>query len=179
MQHVAVLGGDEQVLAAACEGDQASFERLIEPHLAIGYRLAVAMLNDSGLAEDTLQESTLRAWRSIRHLRSSDRIRSWFLSIVANRCRSLRRASWWSVIRLSELRAGLPSPAEEVDRHEDLSRAFDRLSAEDRAAVYLRFYEEFSSAEVGAALRIPPAAARMRIHRALRRMRVDLAEEDL
>jgi len=179
VQQIAVLGGDEKVLAAARTGDQASFGRLIEPHIAVGYRLAAAILLDAGQAEDAVQEASLRAWRSIGQLRSGAQVRSWFLTIVANRSRSMRGTRWWSVIRLPESRLGLPSPAEAVDRREDLSKALGRLSPDERAAVFLRFYEDMTSREVGEALGITATAARSRIHRALQRLRVDLAEEEL
>jgi RNA polymerase sigma-70 factor, ECF subfamily len=179
VQQVAVLGGDDKLLAAAREGDQACFQRLIEPHIAVGYRLAATILNDPGHAEDAVQEATLRAWRSIRQLRSSDHARAWFLSIVANRSRSLRGTRWWSVIRLPETWSESPSPADTADQRQDLSRAIGRLSVDERAAVLLRFYEDMNSREVGEALGITATAARSRIHRALQRLRVDLAEEDL
>lgn len=178
MQQVAVLG-EEKLLADARGGDKTSFERLIEPHLAIGYRLAATMLNDQGQAEDAMQEATLRAWRSIRQLRSSSQIRGWFLSIVANRCRSMRGVRWWSVVRLAEPLRRLPSPAEAVNRREDLLMALRRLGPDERAAVLLRFYEDMNSREVGQALGITASAARSRIHRALQRLRVHLAEEEL
>jgi RNA polymerase sigma-70 factor, ECF subfamily len=179
VQPVAVLGGAEELLVAARGGDQASFERLIEPQIGIGYRLAAAMLNDRSLAEDAVQEATLRAWRSMGQLRDASRVRGWFLSIVANRSRSIRHVRWWSVIRLRDAAAGLPSPADTVDQREDLARALGRLSPNERAAVLLRFYEGMSSREVGETLGITATGARSRIHRALRRLRVDLAEEEL
>jgi RNA polymerase sigma-70 factor, ECF subfamily len=179
VQQTAVLSGDEKLLASARTGDQASFERLIVPHIAVGYRLAAAMLNDASQGEDAVQEATLRAWRSIGQLRSGAQIRAWFLTIVANRCRSMRGARWWSVIRTPETQSGLPSPADAADRREDLSRALGRLNPEERAAVFLRFYEDMNSSEVGEALGITATAARSRIHRALQRLRVDLAEEEL
>ncbi len=178
MQQIAIPG-EEKLLAAARTGDQASFERLIEPHIATGYRLAAAMLNDAGQAEDAVQEATLRAWRSIGQLRSSARVKSWFLSIVANRSRSIRGTRWWSVIRLPAPFWRLPSPADAVERSEDLAMALSRLSPDDRAAVLLRFYEDMSSREIGMALGITATAVRSRIRRALQRLRVDLAEEEL
>ena len=179
MQQIAVRGGDETLLAAAQAGDQACFERLIEPHIAVGYRLAAAMLSDADQAEDAVQDATLRAWRSIGQLRSSAQVRGWFLTIVANRSRSMRSTRWWSVIRLPETRFGLPSPADATDRRHDLLTALGRLRWDERAAVFLRFYEDMNSREVGEALGITATAARSRIHRALQRLRVDLAEEDL
>lgn len=50
MQQIAVLGIDDGLLTAARSGDQAAFERLIAAHIAVGHRLAAAMLNDSGQA---------------------------------------------------------------------------------------------------------------------------------
>ena len=179
MQRVAVLGGDDHLLAAARQGDKASFERLIEPQIALGYRLAAAMLDDASLAEDAVQEATFRAWRAIGQLRSAAQTRSWFLAIVANRSRSMRRTRWWSLIRTPEINSPLPSPADAVDQREDLSRAIARLTADDRAAIFLRFYEDMDSPQVGEALGISASAARSRIHRALRRLRIDLAQEEL
>jgi RNA polymerase sigma-70 factor, ECF subfamily len=178
VQPVAVLGGDDKLLVAARTGNQACFERLIEPHIAVGYRLAAAILNDPAQAEDAVQEATLRAWRSIGQLRSGAQIKGWFLTIVANRCRSMRGARWWSVIRLPEARLGFRSPADAVDQREDLTKALSRLSPKERAAVFLRYYEDMNSSEVAEALGITASGARTRIHRALRRLRVDLAEEE-
>jgi RNA polymerase sigma factor (sigma-70 family) len=137
------------------------------------------MLNDPGQAEDVLQEATFRAWRGVKRLRSSAHVRPWFLSIVANRSRSLRRTRWWSVTLTPNARSEDASPADAADARADLLRALRRLSPEERAAVFLRFFEDMSSREVGEALGISAAGARSRIQRALRRLRVDLAEEEL
>jgi RNA polymerase sigma factor (sigma-70 family) len=80
---------------------------------------------------------------------------------------------------LPEARLGFQSPADTVDQREDLTKALGRLRPEERAAVFLRFYEDLNSTEVAEALGITATAARTRIHRALRRLRVDLAEEGL
>lgn len=178
MQQVAVLGVDDALLTAARGGDQAAFERLITPHIAAGHRLAAAILNDSGHAEDCVQEALQRAWRSMRQLRSGASTRVWFLAIVGNRARSMKRTRWWSVVRLPDA-SGSTNPADTVAEHEDLTQALARLSPEERAAVHLYFYEDLKSHEVGAALGITASAARSRIHRALRQLRIDLTEEVL
>ena len=106
-------------------------------------------------------------------------MKSWFLTIVANRSRSLLSSRWWSVIRMPGLHSQMQSPADVAVQREDLQQALGRLSPDDRAAVFLRFYEDMTSREVGDALGISDTAARSRIHRALRRLRVDLSEEEL
>lgn len=167
----------DQLLVAARAGDQDSFARLIEPYIAPGYRLAVSMLNDPGHAEDVLQEATLRAWRAVGKLSASSRMGPWFLSIVANRSRSVRGARWWSVVRLPLANANASSSTEAADQRTDLISALHRLSPDERAAIYLRFFEDMNSEEVGEVLGISGAGARSRIHRALKKMRVDRALE--
>ena len=168
---IATVGADEQLLAAARTGDQDSFARLIEPQIAAGYRLAVSMLSDPGQAEDVVQEATFRAWRAVGQLSSSSRLRPWFLSIVANRCRTIRRTRWWSVLLVPLSEANIPTSVDATDGHEDLLRALRRLSPDERAAVFLRFYEDMNSREVGEVLGISATAVRSRLHRALRRLR--------
>ncbi|HLQ60269.1 MAG TPA: sigma-70 family RNA polymerase sigma factor, partial [Candidatus Acidoferrales bacterium] len=80
---------------------------------------------------------------------------------------------------LAKPEAALPGPAEGSDRHADLVSALRRLRPEERAAIFLRFYEDMTSREVGDALGLTATGARSRIHRALRRLRIELTEEEL
>jgi len=61
----------------------------------------------------------------------------------------------------------------------ELVDALRRLNADERAAIFLRFYEDMNSREVGQALGISAAGARSRIRRGLRRLRVELSEVEL
>jgi RNA polymerase sigma-70 factor (ECF subfamily) len=59
----------------------------------------------------------------------------------------------------------------------DVERALLGLSVKDRAAIFLRFYEDLTLREVAGVLGISMTAARSRVHRALRRMRLQLEPE--
>ena len=179
MQSLASSDADERLLASARAGDATSFERLIGPHIGAGYRLAAAMLNDPAAAEDAVQEATLHAWRAVSRLRPGSRLRPWFLTIVANQSRSMRRTRWWSVVRLPQPRPHALAATDAADRRMELVDALRRLNADERAAIFLRFYEDMNSREVGQALGISAAGARSRIRRGLRRLRVELSEVEL
>src|SRR5215467_12613169 len=92
-----------ELLERSLAGDRIAFERLFRPVYDDGFRLAVAMLSDASLAEDAVQEALLKAWRKLHTFRSGCDVRPWFLTIVANQCRSLRRGRWWSVQRMAEV----------------------------------------------------------------------------
>ena len=155
------------------------FDDLVGPYLEPGYRLAVTLLSDPTEAHDAVQEAAAKAWRSLDRLRDPSQARAWFLSIVANHCRSTMRKHWWS-------RGRNPLPSERAEWREDsvvrsldIEAAMRRLSADDRAILQLRFYMDMPLEEVARVLGLGTAAARSRLYRAARRLRPELTEEDL
>lgn len=169
---------DDRVLREAATGDEIAFRGLIDPHLEPGFRLAVAMLQNPDEAEDAIQEAVLAAWRAIGRLRPESNVRAWFMTIVANRCRSMRRRRWWGVIRQADPpeRPDCTDPIDGIPDLIDLRRRLRALDADDRAILVLRYYEDLSLGEVASTLGISTTAARSRIHRALKRLRPGLEE---
>lgn len=167
----------DALVASAGRGDEGAFDALIGPHVDVAFRLAVTILHDRAEAEDAVQEATLKAWRAIGRLRPGSNVRAWFLTIVANQCRSQRRGRWWSLVRLADTeRHGSAAADDVVVARTDLARALARLSADDRLAVYLRYYEDLPLDEVAAVSGISLAAARSRVSRAVGRLRLQLEE---
>jgi len=167
----AVLEPPFDALARAGQGDADAFTSLIEPLLDPAYRLAAVMLNDRSTAEDAVQEASVKAWRKLRQLRgNAQALRPWFLSIVANECRMIRRGRWWSVVRMPDIHR--ESAADETNT--DLRRALRRLNAEERLPLVLHFYLDLPLDEIARTIRTSPSAARSRIYRAAKKLRADL-----
>jgi RNA polymerase sigma-70 factor (ECF subfamily) len=166
-----------QVLSRALEGDSDSFTRLIEPLLDPAYRLAAVMLADRTAAEDAVQEAAVKAWRKLRQFRGdATALRPWFLSIVANECRMLRRGRWWSVLKFPDVRESEP---EAPETYTDLRRALLRLSPDERLPLVLHFYLDLPLDEVARTLGVSSSAAKSRIYRAAKRLRSDLTMEEV
>lgn len=164
-------------MARAMQGDADSFGLLIEPLLDPAYRLAAVMLADRGAAEDAVQEASIKAWRKLRQFRGDiASLRAWFLSIVANECRMMRRTRWWSVVKSADIH--LSSPAEEPGSS-DLREALLRLRPDERLPLVLHFYLDLPLDEVARTLGVSPAAAKSRIYRAAKRLRSDLVLEEV
>jgi len=149
-----------------------AFMDAIDPLLPMAYRLARGLLRNHSEAEDILQEAMLKAWNYRRSLRARSSIRPWFLAIVANQCRQTLRGRWWSVIRQPDLSSMDPHPTgSEPADVESLKQGLLKLRYRDRLILVLRFYLDLSFQDVAATLHISPAAARVRTHRALARLR--------
>jgi RNA polymerase sigma-70 factor, ECF subfamily len=130
--HATSVPAGGTLLERAQAGDETAFRILAEPFVDIGYRLAFAMLRQREAAEDAVQEATLLAWRRLRQLRDEAGLRTWYLTIVANQCRTQTRGRWWGVLRFAE---PLPSsrPADDDTDHAgvtDLRRSVERLRLE-------------------------------------------------
>lgn len=161
-------------IGQAAADREADFDALVGPLTEPAFKLAVVFLRDPHEAEDAVQEATLKAWRSLDRLRDERAARAWFLSIVANQCRSMRRGRWWSVLRVeSPRRDEVENPP---DDRLDLSREMSRLPATDRAALFLFFYVDLPLAEVARVLKVSPQAAKSRVHRAIRKLRLGMVE---
>lgn len=155
------------------------FQSVLQPLLRPGYQLAVAMLGDQGMAEDAVQEAAVKAWRKLGSLRDRSALESWFLSIVANQCRSLRRGRWRSVLRLPELTSRDARGEVGIEAAVDLRRALDRLAPEERLALYLHFYRDLTYEEAGRVMGVSMTAARSRIVRATHKLRPSLDPQEV
>ena len=165
-----------ELISAAAGGDEGAFDALVGPLIEPGYKLATVMLRDSEEARDVVQEACLIAWRKLVHLRTEGGLRSWFLAIVANKCRTRRRTRWWSVIMLPSIRVEPDLSHSDPDSDLDLDRELRKLSATERAALLLFFYMDLPLVEVARVLKVSPHAAKSRVHRAVVKLRMSMVE---
>jgi RNA polymerase sigma-70 factor (ECF subfamily) len=130
------------------------------------------MLRNEPEAEDAVQESVFKAWRSFGRFRRDAELRPWLFTIVANECRRQRRSPWWNVIKRPEpVEAQAPNTPHHLAA-EDLRFALYQLPHDQRLAVILRYYLDLPFKEVGQTLGISTKAAKSRTYRALERLRL-------
>ena len=152
-----------------------TFDDLLERALDPAFRLAMTMLNDRTAAEDAVQEAALKAWRHRARFRPGAELRPWFLAIVANECRSARRARWWRVARFPEVW----SDRREVRSEDqlDLAAGLERLPYRHLLVLSLYYHLDLPIDEVARVLGCTENAARQRVHRALVALRPAVALE--
>lgn len=160
---------EEDLIRSARDGDGAAFADLVRPLYATAYRVAFALLHDSGEAEDAVQEAAFKAWKNLETVRSGAPLRPWFLAIVANQCRSVRRKSWWSLQPLEVASGSYEGP--DSDARIDLRRALGNIDQDQRLVLVLRYYLDMPYEEIAQVMGITAKAARTRVERALHRLR--------
>lgn len=157
----------------------------IEQELDRAYRLSRAILLDDREAEDTVQDACLIAWQRCGSLRDPDRFVPWFERILINGCRDRLRRRQRQRVRAIALQAawagkGSGSDPAEATSSQDrgLDTAFDRLDADHRLVVLLRFWQDLTLDEIADRLDVPLGTVKSRLHYALRTLRTTLEATD-
>ena len=171
---------EAELVADARRGDHEAYRLLVRRYEALAFRTAYAITGSAVEAEDAAQEGFLKAYQALGRFRSGAPLRPWLLRIIANEARSRRRASLRRE-RLSRRLASASEPTSTVeadalasDEHRRLFAAVDALGADDRLAILARFIFELSEEETAAVLGVRRGTAKMRVFRALRRLRAAL-----
>jgi RNA polymerase sigma-70 factor (ECF subfamily) len=172
--------GDEQLLAAARQGDADALETLILRYQPRIYRFGLKMCGDIEDARDVVQESLLAMARTIRSFRGDASVSTWLYTIARRFCiRKHRRSKFapqWeesldavAAGRLADASDPAPDPEQRVAAREidaALSAAIDALDDGQREVLVLRDMEGLSAPEVAEALGLSVDAVKSRLHRA-------------
>ncbi|MEM8886318.1 MAG: sigma-70 family RNA polymerase sigma factor, partial [Planctomycetota bacterium] len=130
---------------------------------------------DAQLAVDVVQETWVAALENPP--REAGAVRSWLRTTVRNLAHHRRRTEDRRSAR--ELRAARPEAVADdalsrFERQQELGRLVLALDEPDRTAVLLRFFEELEYEEIGRRTGVTAGTARVRVHRAVGRLRARL-----
>lgn len=153
----------------------AHFDRAIEAEIPLLRRMAQRLAATAEDAEDLVQSTVMHALRS-HALFDGNHIRSWLITIMRNRQRSL-----WRRMRLvreepEALEETLTEPGFWTKVHdrlesEEIVRALDELAEPLRLAVLLCDVEEMTYEEAAKAMAVPIGTVRSRVFRGRRQLR--------
>ncbi len=167
---------ERELVERARNGDREAFGDLVWRYQDTVYTLATRLVGPD-LAADVAQEALIRAWRAMPRFRGDAAFATWLHRITVNTAWTLRRRSTrHQTQQLDEaiVDTGLaPERAGELaELRIGIRRAIGELSAGQRAVVVLRDVHGWSNAEVAHELGITQTTAKVRLHRARRRLRV-------
>ena len=167
-----------ELVERARGGDRHAFAELIRESGARLDATARLILRDPELAQDAVQDTLIRAWRSLPGLRDPDAFDHWLHTLVAHACLELIRKRKRRVIEVELSSADDPStldPSAVIANRDQLERALDRLEPEIRAVVVLYYYLDLPLARIADVLGIPVGTVKSRLHRSLGLMRSTMA----
>ena len=162
-------------------GDSAAFDALVRATYAEAFTLAIRLMGNEEDAQDVVQDAYLRAFRGLKRFRGDAKFTTWLYRIVANCAATAhgKRARH----RHDEL---VEETSVAVDEHPDrdperratnasdrdrINKALEALPEKLRMVVVLRDVYDLPHDAIAAELGITETAAKVRLHRARRKLR--------
>jgi RNA polymerase sigma-70 factor (ECF subfamily) len=164
--------GDAECIRRVLAGDSAAFAGLVTRYRDRLGRYAVRMLGSQADAEDAVQETFVRAYRSLGRCTDPDRFGAWVFGIMVNRCRTIgaqraRRERVHVADEAAVLRAATTDdPAGRQALREAITDALARIPAMLREAFLLKYVEDLSYDEMAEVTGASVPALKMRVLRA-------------
>jgi len=175
---------DVDLLERIRKDDPRAFDLFVERYGNRLYGFSVRMCGEREDARDTVQETLLQAFLSLKDLKEPKALRSWLYRVASNACLMKRRKGKFEPDRELSLEELMPKggngpaaeipdrselPEDEVVREEArqaVRRAIESLPAHYRVVLVMRDMEQLSTREVSEALDLPETTVKMRLHRA-------------
>jgi RNA polymerase sigma-70 factor, ECF subfamily len=161
-------------IGARLPGANSPITRLFESLRPDLLRFAQWLARDRAIAEDIVQESLLRAWRSRDALKDPGAARPWLLTIIRRehaRLYERKRLELVPLEEVTETRAESAS-AEAEDDLFALRHAIMKLPLEYREPLVLQVLGGFSTEEIAQELKLSPSAVLTRLFRARNKLRI-------
>jgi len=151
------------------------------------YRLVLRIVRDTGIAEDLVQETFLRAWNRAGGFDSKRGAAGpWLLAIARNRALDYLRSQSRHGANTMELNetehpaqfVDFPAEALNFDLARQIKRALEQLTADQRAAIELAYFQGMSQSEIAEHMGQPLGTVKTWMRRAMLRMRESLGSEN-
>jgi len=174
---------DGDVVVRLQRREPQALAQLYDRYSGMVYRLALRIVRDSGIAEDLVQETFLRAWNRAGAFDSErGAVGPWLLAIARNRALDYLRAQsrrGGNTIELNETEhptrfIDFPVEALNFDLARQLKRAMEQLSADQRLALELAYFEGMSQSEIAERMGQPLGTVKTWMRRAMLQMRDSL-----
>jgi RNA polymerase sigma-70 factor (ECF subfamily) len=171
--------------------ENGDFDAIVHLYWARVFRFAVASLRDRDAAEALTQDCFLHAYKAWERFRGEASMQTWLMRIAVNLVRDAsrnRRLQFWKRVRMGDsesisayVRDGRLSPEAEALQREQVAgvwKATAGLPERQKTVFLLRFAQDMTLLEIGAATGLSENAVKVHLYRALRSVRTHLGRPE-
>lgn len=173
-----------RLISDCIAGNQAAIEVLIRQYETGVFKLALSILGEEAEAYEVTQETFISALKSLHTYQEKSSFKAWLYTIALNHSRShLRKrkvmdrlkATLGSILQIENQKH--PTPEDDVVKTEKETvvwNEINRLDERHRTVVILRYFHEFSVAEIAVIMSSNEGTIHSRLHTAREKLRVTL-----
>jgi RNA polymerase sigma-70 factor (ECF subfamily) len=177
---------EAELVGSAKSGDRQAFDELVRRTFVDTFTLARRLTGNEEDARDVVQDAYLRAWKGIGKFRGDAAFSTWLYRITANAAassvqRGRRHRAEPFADDFEPVDTGaeqmITQGAESAETLDRIADALDELPAKLRSVVVLKDVYGLSHEAIAEELGISVSAAKVRLHRARRKLRDVLYDE--
>lgn len=139
------------------------------------YRIAYAHVKNEDDAKEIVQESVYKAFLNIKKLKDVDSFQGWITRILVNTSMDfIKKIKKFTLVGEETL---LNYPSKE-NNYLELYEAIDTLQGMDKTVIILKYFEDYRIKDIGSILKISESKVKNHIHGGLKKLRIELQEEN-
>lgn len=177
---------ESSIVRAVLNGDSTAFANLVELYQEKLYQLAYRMLYNRQEAEDVVQETFLRVFKSLANYDESMKFSTWIYRIATNLCIDQLRKKRGNISLDAEvhdedgidgyaqLQSAEPLPEEELimsEMQRSIQQAIQEMPVSYRSVTILKYLHDLSLQEISEILELPVSTIKTRLHRGREHLR--------
>ena len=154
---------------------EAIIRQMVETHQTPLMRLCYLYLHDVQLAEDAVQETFIKAARTLDKFRGEASMKTWLTSIAMRTCCDMRRSFWFRRMDRRVPPEMLPDPVQSpLEEETALTVAVMNLPQKEREVILLYYYQDMNVNEIARTLGVTQPTVSYRLKRAREKLRQEL-----
>ena len=154
---------------------ETTIRQMIDENQTALLRMCYLYLHDVQLAEDSVQETFIKAVRAWDAFRGESAVRTWLTRIAIRTCMDMRRGFWFRRVDRSVTPDMLPDRAQEAEEDESaLTLAVMNLPKKEREVTLLYYYQDMTMNEIAETLGVTQPTVSYRLRRAKEKLRTEL-----
>ncbi len=155
------------------KGDSDAFSKLVKMYEKDLYRVAIAMVKNNEDASDCIQDSILKAYKSIGKLKKEEYFKTWLIKILINNCKDTisKEKKFTSLLQVSK-----EAFYEENLEYIEIQEVIDNLDEDLKVLIILYYYEDMSIKDISESLGISEGTIKSRMSRARSKLKSMLNE---
>lgn len=163
---------NKEIIERAKEGDREAMSEIFEIYKNYVARSAYIMLGKSEGAEDITENVFFKVFTNLKSFDIEKDFKPWLSRIILNETRNYIGKNKVTILNGSKDLELFEAP-NILNREEimDIKEGLKKLSTTEREIITLRYYQELTADEISRILRIPKNTIKVKIHRALKKLR--------
>ena len=178
---------EDEIKAIAARDRDRAFDLLVRKYRDRIYYHALYITKDSAEAFDVAQDAFVRAYHESRMFDEGFKMKAWLFRVCTNRCYNIvrdRHRRGGILDRLGKQTDALQEQHRAIDSvlakelSKEMSAALNKLSADHRTILILRYYDDLSYQEIADTLQVKLGTVMSRLSRAKARLAEQLRPEE-